>query len=162
MVQLDLVEAEPEAERARELQRRLVELDDAVGRREPHAALLHEQRDGRRDGETAVLVSHHPDFFFEACAVGVDLQLSGHTHGGQIRVGGKAPIHHSRFGYERGWFREADSRLYVGRGVGVTVLPIRIDAPPEVPMITLRRVVHDVDEAAASGQFAREPATVGR
>lgn len=53
MVQLDLVEAEPEAERARELQRRLVELDDAVGRREPHAALLHEQRDRRRDGEAA-------------------------------------------------------------------------------------------------------------
>ena len=118
--------------------------------------------DGRRDGETAVLVSHHPDFFFEACAVGVDLQLSGHTHGGQIRVGGKAPIHHSRFGYERGWFREADSRLYVGRGVGVTVLPIRIDAPPEVPMITLRRVGEDVDVAAASGQFARVPLTAGR
>jgi uncharacterized protein len=95
---------------------------------------------GRRNGETAVLLSHHPDFFFEAAAVDVDLQLSGHTHGGQIRIGGWAPIHHSRFGYERGWFVENDCRLYVGRGVGVTVLPLRIDAPPEVPIVTLRCV----------------------
>jgi predicted MPP superfamily phosphohydrolase len=109
---------------------------------------------GRRQDETAVLVSHHPDFFFEACAVDVDLQLSGHTHGGQIRVGGKAPLHHSRFGYDQGWFREADSRLYVGRGVGVTLLPVRVDAPPEVPIVTLRAAVSGaqpraVPEAAA-------------
>jgi predicted MPP superfamily phosphohydrolase len=94
--------------------------------------------DGRRDGETAVLLSHHPDFFFEAAAAGVDLQLSGHTHGGQIRLFGWAPIHHSRFGYERGWFRENGCSLYVGRGVGVTLLPLRIDAPPEIPFVTLR------------------------
>ncbi|MGB3967410.1 MAG: metallophosphoesterase, partial [Planctomycetota bacterium] len=93
---------------------------------------------GRRAGETAVLLSHHPDFFFEAAAVDVDLQLSGHTHGGQIRIAGWAAIHHSRFGYERGWFHENGCRLYVGRGVGVTVLPLRIDAPPEIPIVTLR------------------------
>ncbi|HEB53036.1 MAG TPA: metallophosphoesterase [bacterium] len=93
---------------------------------------------GRREREMAILLSHHPDFFFEAAAVDVDLQLSGHTHGGQIRVGGKAPLHHSKFGYEQGWFREGRSHLYVGRGVGVTLLPIRIDAPPEIPMVTLR------------------------
>lgn len=93
---------------------------------------------GRRDGEATILLSHHPDFFFEAAAVDVDLTLSGHTHGGQIRIGGWAPIHHSRFGYERGWFVENDCRLYVGRGVGVTLLPLRIDAPPEVPIVTLR------------------------
>lgn len=93
---------------------------------------------GRRAGETTVLLSHHPDFFFEAAAADVDLTLSGHTHGGQIRIGGWAAIHHSRFGYERGWFRENGCRLYVGRGVGVTVLPIRYDAPPEIPIVTLR------------------------
>ena len=93
---------------------------------------------GRREGEPAVLISHHPDFFFEAAAADVDLQLSGHTHGGQIRIAGWAPIHHSRFGYERGWFVENDCRLYVGRGVGVTLLPIRVDATPEIPIVTLR------------------------
>ncbi len=96
---------------------------------------------GRRDGEPAILLSHHPDFFFEAAAVDVDLTLAGHTHGGQIRIRGKAPLHHSRFGYEQGWFRENDCQLYVGRGVGVTVLPIRIDAPPEIPLFTLRVAV---------------------
>lgn len=95
--------------------------------------------DGRHDDEPTILLSHHPDFFFEAAAAGVDLTLSGHTHGGQIRVRGKAPIHHSKFGYEQGWFREGNARLYVGRGVGVTVLPIRIDAPPEIPIVTLVR-----------------------
>ncbi len=93
---------------------------------------------GRRDGEPTVLLSHHPDFFFEAAAADVDLTLSGHTHGGQIRVAGRAPIHHSKFGYERGWFVENDCRLYVGRGVGVTVLPLRVDAPPEIPIVTVR------------------------
>jgi len=93
---------------------------------------------GRRAGEPTILLSHHPDFFFEAVAADVDLTLSGHTHGGQIRVFGRAPIHHSRFGYERGWFTENDCHLYVGRGVGVTVLPIRLDAPPEIPIVTLR------------------------
>ena len=95
--------------------------------------------DGRRDNEPTILLAHHPDFFFEAAAADVDLTLSGHTHGGQIRVGGKAPIHHSKFGYEQGWFVEGDSKLYVGRGVGVTVLPIRIDAPPEIPILTIKR-----------------------
>lgn len=112
--------------------------------------------DGRHDGEATILLSHHPDFFYEAAAAGIDMQLSGHTHGGQIRVGGKAPLHHSRFGYEQGWFVDGDSRLYVGRGVGVTVLPIRIDAPPEIPMITLRCPVERGTSTSLVGEQARE------
>lgn len=115
--------------------------------------------DGRREGETCILLSHHPDFFYEAAAADVDLQLSGHTHGGQIRIGGKAPLHHSSLGYEQGWFIENDCRLYVGRGVGVTVLPIRIGAPPEVPMITLRCPVERTETKAVVREAApeREP-----
>jgi predicted MPP superfamily phosphohydrolase len=114
---------------------------------------------GRRDGEPTVLLSHHPDFFFEAAAVDVDLVLSGHTHGGQIRLAGWAPIRHSKFGHERGWFRENGCRLYVGRGVGVTLLPLRIDAPPEIPLVTLccpsrRESVKERDEAATDAMLA--------
>lgn len=101
---------------------------------------------GRSADEPAILLSHHPDFFFEAVAAGVDLTLSGHTHGGQIRIAGRAPIHHSRFGYERGWFHAEGCSLLVGRGVGVTLLPLRIDAPPEVPLLTL---VHAPSRQAA-------------
>jgi predicted MPP superfamily phosphohydrolase len=106
---------------------------------------------GRGEHEPAVLLSHHPDFFFEAAAADVDLTLSGHTHGGQIRIGGWAPIHHSRFGYERGWFAENDCRLYVSRGVGVTVLPLRIDAPPEIPVVTVRCRAEPAVAPARSG-----------
>ena len=107
---------------------------------------------GRRDDEPTILLSHHPDYFFEAAASDVDLTLSGHTHGGQIRVRGKAPIHHSQFGYEQGWFCEGQSRLYVSRGVGVTFLPIRIDAPPEAPIVTLvaRMPATGAEQAAAA------------
>ena len=113
--------------------------------------------DGRKDAETTVLLSHHPDFFFEAAAADVDLQLSGHTHGGQIRIAGKAPLHHSQLGYEQGWFHENDSHLYVGRGVGVTVLPIRIGAPPEVPIITLRCPVERTQTRALVRERDQEP-----
>ena len=107
---------------------------------------------GRRDGEPAVLLSHHPDFFFEAAAVDVDLTLSGHTHGGQVRIFGWAPIRHSRLGYERGWFRENGCSLYVGRGLGVTLLPIRIDARPEVPIVTLRCATSEASRDEASSR----------
>ncbi|MEQ1632515.1 MAG: hypothetical protein ABL997_09090 [Planctomycetota bacterium] len=65
---------------------------------------------------------------------------------------GKAPLHHSKFGYEQGWFREGDARLYVSRGVGVTFLPIRIDAPPEIPIVTM--VARGITEARTANATA--------
>jgi uncharacterized protein len=92
---------------------------------------------GKRDDEPVLLLAHHPDFFFEAAAVGVDLTLSGHTHGGQAKILGWAPIRHSRLGYEQGLFEEAGCKLYVGRGVGVTFLPIRWGVRAEIPVVRL-------------------------
>jgi predicted MPP superfamily phosphohydrolase len=93
---------------------------------------------GRRSGEAAILLSHHPDLFREASARGVDLQLSGHTHGGQIRILGWSPIHHSRFGWVNGLYSRGASHLYVGRGAGVTALPIRIGTRAEITLIRPR------------------------
>ena len=93
---------------------------------------------GSNPDEPVVLLSHHPDFFYEASPVRVDLTLSGHTHGGQVLLFGRALISHSRLGYLRGEFEENGARLYVGRGVGVTLLPIRIGARAEIPILTLR------------------------
>lgn len=90
---------------------------------------------GRRAGEPALLLSHHPDLFSEASARGVDLQLSGHTHGGQMRFFGWAPIHHSRNGWVNGLYERGDSRLYVGRGAGVTALPLRIGTRSEITLL---------------------------
>ncbi|HEX6885925.1 MAG TPA: metallophosphoesterase [Planctomycetota bacterium] len=93
---------------------------------------------GRRPGEPTLLLSHHPDLFHEASARGVDLQLSGHTHAGQIRFFGWAPLHHSRFGWVNGLYSAGAARLYVGRGGGVTALPIRIGTRSEVTLLRPR------------------------
>ena len=93
---------------------------------------------GRRAGEPSLLLSHHPDLFREATARGVDLQLSGHTHGGQVRFFGWAPLHHSRYGWVNGLYSSGASRLYVGRGAGVTALPIRIGTRAEATLLRPR------------------------
>lgn len=91
--------------------------------------------DGRRRDEPTLLLSHHPDLFIEAATHAVDLQLSGHTHGGQVRILGWQPLVHSRFGLHRGAFRHGDAHLYVGRGAGVTVLPLRVGARAEATIV---------------------------
>jgi predicted MPP superfamily phosphohydrolase len=94
---------------------------------------------GCREDEPALLVTHQPDLFVEAAHVGVDLTLAGHTHGGQITFGGFAPwIHkYSRLRFFHGHYRIGQAQLYVGRGAGVTFLPLRIGAPPEIPILEL-------------------------
>ncbi len=88
--------------------------------------------------EPVVLLSHHPDFFFEAAAAYVDLTLSGHTHGGQISICRKF-LGHSRFGYWAGLFSEEESFLYVSRGIGTTLLPFRLGVRPEIPLFRISR-----------------------
>ena len=92
---------------------------------------------GAAEDEPILLLSHHPDFFYEASRAGVDLTLSGHTHGGQITFFGRTPLRHTQLGYWRGTFSEDGAQLYVGRGVGTTKLPLRLNTPGEVAMIRL-------------------------
>lgn len=93
---------------------------------------------GRRPGEPALVLSHHPDMFPELAARGVDLTLSGHTHGGQIAPFGIVPVRHSDHGFHRGSYRRDRGRLYVGCGIGAAILPLRVGARPEVPVVTVR------------------------
>lgn len=92
---------------------------------------------GRRAGEPTILLSHHPDVFPDAVRHGVELQLSGHTHGGQVRLFGWAPMMHSDHGYLAGLYAGGGSRLWVSNGVGVTMLPIRIGTRAEVGLLRL-------------------------
>ena len=92
---------------------------------------------GRRPDEPTLLLSHHPDVFREAAAEGVELQLSGHTHGGQIKLFGWVPVHHTRSGWIEGFFENGDSRLYVRSGTGLTALPIRIGTRSEISLFEL-------------------------
>ena len=67
----------------------------------------------------------------------VDLILSGHTHGGQIRIPALGPLHRKSDIYDQGLRRRPWTQVYTTRGLGTTLLPIRFNAPPEVALLRL-------------------------
>ncbi len=87
-----------------------------------------------------VLLIHEPDLADETCQdERISLQLSGHTHGGQVRVPGKSPIFHPYLGkkYPNGLYKVKDLWLYTNRGLGVISVPLRINCPPEITQLIL-------------------------
>jgi predicted MPP superfamily phosphohydrolase len=87
-----------------------------------------------------ILLLHEPDLADETCQdTRVSLQLSGHTHGGQVRVPGRPPIFHPYLGkkYPYGLYKVKNSWLYTNRGLGVISVPLRINCPPEITQLTL-------------------------
>ena len=85
-------------------------------------------------------VSHDPDIVERFRSVPVDLLLSGHTHGGQISLFGLwAPFNHSEYGqtYLRGVVTTGPVPVVITNGIGTTLLPLRLFAPPEVVLLTL-------------------------
>ena len=92
-------------------------------------------------GAPIVLASHNPDAFFDAARPGVALVLSGHTHGGQVRIPGRPVlVRMSRYRLDEGRYRVPGAELIVSRGIGVSGLPLRFACPPEALLVTLRRV----------------------
>lgn len=81
-----------------------------------------------------ILLAHNPVFFEEARGQ-VALQLSGHTHGGQVNLGVR-PVH-LFLPYVEGLYQEEGSRLYVNRGFGTAGPPARVTTPPEVTLVVL-------------------------
>lgn len=91
-------------------------------------------------GVPAILLAHEPDLADAAAGDGrVSLQLSGHTHGGQVRLPGLGPLILPRLGrkYDQGLHRVGDMYVYTTRGVGLIGPPIRFNCPPEITEITL-------------------------
>lgn len=92
-----------------------------------------------KKNDCVIALVHKPDFAAQMAAYPVALQLSGHTHGGQIQFPGTGLIRH-RFvdlTYRDGLFQIGKMQLYVNRGVGLTGLPMRIGSRPEITCITL-------------------------
>ncbi|WNG19218.1 metallophosphoesterase [Cystobacter fuscus] len=95
----------------------------------------------RPEGVPTVLLAHDPNLFPQALAQSVELTLSGHTHGGQLAVPGVRDLSLARFisRWTAGLYRQGRSWLYVNRGAGTTGPPVRLGAPAELAVITLRR-----------------------
>jgi predicted MPP superfamily phosphohydrolase len=90
----------------------------------------------------AVLLAHEPDFADVSAATGrFDLQLSGHSHGGQVRIPAllRWGLPHYGARYVIGLHLVGDMLLYINRGLGMTSLPIRFNCRPEITVITLRQ-----------------------
>ncbi|HWR41963.1 metallophosphoesterase [Sporomusa sp.] len=92
---------------------------------------------GIPEGAFTVLLTHHPDFFYNSFAARVPLSLAGHTHGGQVSIFGVSllPV---QYRYMRGMFRQDGSYGYVSVGTGHW-MPLRIGCPAEVSLFTLKR-----------------------
>ncbi|MEP7116800.1 MAG: metallophosphoesterase [Acidobacteriota bacterium] len=92
----------------------------------------------RGAGPTTLLIAHDPRRLTEAAELDVQLVLAGHTHGGQVVLPGIGAIAARRFPVIAGAARERNCVLYVSRGVGTVVVPLRINCPAEVTVLTLR------------------------
>jgi predicted MPP superfamily phosphohydrolase len=91
---------------------------------------------GRDPSRPVVLLAHQPKTIYAAADLGVDLQLSGHTHGGQIWPWGA--LVRLQQPYIRGLHRVGNSQLYVSCGTGYWGPPMRLGAPAEITEIILR------------------------
>ncbi len=118
----------------------IVGVDYLFGSRSTAGTLDRVLREMALDG-TTILLQHAPQLFPQAAKFGIDLTLSGHTHGGQIALSiGEMVIAPASFStmFLAGLFKIDKSHLYVNRGLGTTGPPIRINAPPEITLITLK------------------------
>ena len=87
---------------------------------------------------TTILLAHDPRRLVEAAALDVQLVLSGHTHGGQVVLPGVGALAGRKFPVLAGLGSEENATVFVSRGVGTVYVPVRINCPPEVAVLTLR------------------------
>jgi predicted MPP superfamily phosphohydrolase len=89
--------------------------------------------------DTTILLAHDPRRLTQAAALDVPAVLSGHTHGGQIVLPGVGAIARRQFPIVAGLGRRDNTNIFVSRGVGTVYVPIRVNCPPEVAIVTLQR-----------------------
>lgn len=90
------------------------------------------------DDDPVILLAHEPDIFVDVPSR-VAVTLSGHTHGGQVRLFGWAPIVPSRYGnrFAYGHVEEGGRHLVVSGGIGCSILPVRLGSVPEITVIEI-------------------------
>ena len=88
-----------------------------------------------------ILLCHNPAVLPRAAACGVDLVLSGHTHGGQFdlpRLRFFARRRGLRIPFRHGWDQVGATQIYISRGIGTVVVPVRLRCPAEIPILSLQ------------------------
>lgn len=107
-----------------------------------HNSILETKLDGMNLSDSYfVLLSHRPEAFEAYKSAGADLVLSGHAHGGQFRlpfIGGIAAPNQGLFPkYDGGMYSESYTTMIVSRGVGNSIIPVRINNRPEIVCVEL-------------------------
>jgi predicted MPP superfamily phosphohydrolase len=89
-----------------------------------------------------LLLSHCPDFADQIVSNHIDLQVSGHSHGGQIRLPlvGELITPPGGSQYVDGYYRLTNTQVYVNRGIGTTILPFRFNCRPQISLLELTNV----------------------
>jgi len=109
-------------------------VDDHMMKRTDVKAALH----GSFPDEMKMMLAHNPVIVRQAARYGVDMMFSGHTHGGQVKIREKEKkiLAHRRL--SSGLHRRKETQIYITRGIGTVVLPVRYQCPPEISVIELR------------------------
>jgi uncharacterized protein len=91
----------------------------------------------RGSAPATILLAHDPRRLTEAAALNVPLVLAGHTHGGQVVLPVIGPVAAQKFPVIAGVGRRGATTMFVSRGIGTVYVPVRINCPPEVAVVTL-------------------------
>ncbi|WP_211835953.1 metallophosphoesterase [Streptomyces rhizosphaericus] len=113
----------------------LAGVNDVAGESEGHGPDFGKALGDRDRSRASVLLAHQPVVIHDAVKAGVDLQLSGHTHGGQLWPGNY--VAELANPTAAGLDRYGDTQLYVTRGAGAWGPPVRVGAPPDVTVVEL-------------------------
>lgn len=109
--------------------------DYMVGQTDLRAALR-----GSFPDEMKMLLAHNPIILRRATRAGIDLMLSGHTHGGQVKIRDEEKRILPRRKLRNGLHRRKETQIYITRGIGTVVLPVRYQCPPEISLLELQCV----------------------
>lgn len=88
--------------------------------------------------EMKILLAHNPVIIRQAARLGIDLMFSGHTHGGQVKVREKRKNIFAKRRLTSGLHQRKNTQIYITRGIGTVVLPVRYQCPPEISLIELK------------------------
>lgn len=114
-------------------------VDDVLGKAASLDRTLHKVP----KDEPVVLMVHEPDYADKVARYPVDLQLSAHSHGGQVRMPFVGPLYLPELArkYVWGLYKVGELTLYTTAGLGTVDIPVRFNCAPEITMLTIRRAV---------------------